>query len=144
MKMRETVNRIGPAMALTALLLPLAAHGYVSTATRWMADSYCYAAIAQEGSLWAVLRHWHTQWTGRFGFNLAESVAGRIGPWLAPWLPSLYLILWLGAAAWLVAGLLARPADEARRAARWAPWVFGALALLLTLAAVPEINQSFY
>ncbi len=120
------------------LALPLAAYAYVGTATRWMADSYCYANIGQLWPLWTVLRHWHTQWTGRFGFNLLESLAGRAGPGLAPWLPPLYLLAWLGAAAWLARGLL--PA----RAGRWAAWGTGALALGVTLVVIPEINQSLY
>jgi hypothetical protein len=72
---RSVWTRFRPAALTAVLLLPLAAPAYVGTATRWTADSYCYANIAQLWTLWKVLRHWHTQWTGRFGFNLLKMVA---------------------------------------------------------------------
>ena len=89
---------------LAGLLAVIGAHAYIGSFSRMMADTYCYAANVGTYGLLGAQRIWYTGWTGRYAFNFAESLTGRLGPGIVPLLPAAVLLAWLlalGVAIWL-------------------------------------------
>ena len=119
----------------------LLAHAYVGSSSRFMADTYCYAASAKDYGLLVAQRLWYQNWTGRYSFNLAESLVGLGGPRLAPLLPSLVLLLW---AAALIAALIQLKLASRPLASFLAALLLTTLILSLTLSDIPQVAQSLY
>src|SRR5258708_3533609 len=110
------------------------AHAYVGTFSRFMADTYCYAANVSSYGFLGAQQVWYNTWTGRFAFSLGESLTGWIGPRLAPVLPPLVLLLWLGA---LVSIVVQFRLFSGRLASLCAAVLLSALALAATLSNIP-------
>jgi|SRR5579859_1466751 len=117
------------------------AHAYVGSFSRFMADTYCYAADVTRYGFIGAQQVWYNAWTGRFAFSLGESLTGWIGPRLAPVLPALVLLLWIGALGSIVVQfhLLA-----GRLAALCVAALLSALAVAVTLSNIPLVQQSLY
>jgi hypothetical protein len=126
---------------LVALLVPVTAHGYIGTYSRWMNDNYCTAQMATALGFWPAQRFWYFNWTGRFAYTLVDSAAGVVGPWAAAPQAPLALILWFGLLAVLMHQLrlvTTRPTGV------WVSLSLAALVLFLTLDNAPLLAQSLY
>jgi len=129
----------GAAVATAAFaLVPLAAHAYLGTFSRYLADDFCTASTLRRLGFAGSQSYWYTSWSGRFSSTLIVSLAEAVGPRLIPWLTSLLLVIWVAAGATFGGRFLARP---------WG-WVGGiALAAVhawAVLQGAPSIYQSVY
>ena len=122
-------------------LAAVAAQAYVGSFSRMMADTYCYAANVVGDGLWATQQIWYNQWTGRFSFNLAESLTGWAGPRLVPFLPPLALFVWL---AILVSLVYQLRLSASRPVSLGLSFLFSGLVLAVTLGDIPLVAQSLY
>ena len=121
-------------------LLPLAAHAYLGTFSRYLADDFCTASSLRRLGFVASQAYWYETWSGRFSFTFVVSLAQAVGPWLTPWLPSLALLAWL--AAWLYFGR--RVLGDSLRMG-WPVWIpIGAVHAFATLHGAPSVYQSLY
>src|SRR5437868_8208214 len=83
-------------------MLPLLAHAYAGTASRYLGDDYCAGYIFRDhgligGQLWHY-RSWSAVPTTVFLMAMSEPGGAR----LAPVLPAAVLALWLVSAIWAV------------------------------------------
>ena len=85
---------LGLAAGLAAAL-PIAAHAYLGTYSRYIADDFCTASTLRRFGLLASQSYWYETWTGRYSYTFAVSLAQSIGPALTPWLTLLILIAWI-------------------------------------------------
>ena len=121
-------------------LLPLAAHAYLGTFSRYLADDFCTASSLRRLGFAASQAYWYETWSGRFSFTFVVSLAQAVGPSLTPWLPSLALLAWL--AAWLYFGR--RVLGDSLRMG-WPVWIpIGAVHAFATLHGAPSVYQSLY
>lgn len=124
-----------------AWALPVAAYAELGRYTRYMADDYCMAYVAQAAGFLGAQRYWYVEWSGRYTYTLLVGLTELFPGALVPLLPGLVLAAWFAALAWAAAALPL--AAE--------PWLRRALALLAsgliistTLAALPNLTQSLY
>ena len=128
--------------ALAACYLSvILAHAYLGSFSRFMADTYCYAADVASFGLLRAQQIWYTGYTGRFAFNLGESLTGWIGPHLPPILPALILLLWSTA---LVSVVVQLRLSTSRLAALGAAVLLSTLVLAVSLSNIPLVAQSLY
>jgi hypothetical protein len=121
-------------------LLPLAAHAYLGTFSRYLADDFCTASSLRSLGFAASQAHWYETWSGRFSFTFVVSLAQAVGPRLTPWLPSLAILTWL--AAWLYFG---RKVLGDSQPMGWLVWIpIGAVQAFATLRGAPNVYQSLY
>jgi hypothetical protein len=127
-------------VAGTFALLPLAAHAYLGTFSRYLADDFCTASSLRRLGFAASQAYWYETWSGRFSFTFVVSLAQAVGPRLTPWLPSLAILTWL--AAWLYFGW--RVLGDSQRMG-WLFWIpIGAVQAFATLRGSPNVYQSLY
>ena len=126
---------------LVFFLAPIAAHAYIGSFSRFIADDYCSAAIAQSKGVLGGTLHWYKNWTGRFSANFLDSLMGYIGPSATPYAPSFALTLWLAALA-LAAYQFLWKIKGAMRAAMAA--LLSAAVSFFTLDITPDMAQSLY
>ena len=120
-----------------AYLLPLLVQAILGLYSRYMADDFCVAAVAQAKGLLEAERFWYLSWSGRYAYVFLIDLASLIGPGITPWLPALLIGLWVMALGWSLRQLAPRY--------RPAPLAAGALAIVIvagTLCAIPNIAQS--
>jgi len=128
-------------LATTGLaILPLAAHAYQGTFSRYLADDFCTAdSLARMGFV-PSQAHWYLTWSGRYMSTLMISLAQSVGPRLTPWLPSLVLLAWVAAGLYLAHRLHTVGAPTA--------WAVGlplvTLHAFATLEGAPSVYQSLY
>ena len=61
-------------------LLPLVAHAYVGSFSRFVADDFSSAALTVEKGILGATRDWYVNWSGRFSASFFDSLAGYTGP----------------------------------------------------------------
>ena len=121
-------------------LLPLAAHAYLGTFSRYIADDFCTASSLRRLGFAASQVYWYETWSGRYSFTFVVSLSQAVGPRLTPWLPTLVLLAWL--AAWLYFGR--RVLGDTLRMG-WLVWIpIGAVHAFATLSGAPNVYQSLY
>ncbi len=94
--MSRSVKLGGLAAGLLALV-PLGAHAYLGTFSRYLADDFCTAQTLRRFGFAASQSYWYTSWSGRFSSTFVISLTQSVGPRLTPWLTSLAILLWLAA-----------------------------------------------
>lgn len=125
------------AASLTAFL-PVAAHGYVGSFARYIADDFCTASTLRRLGFLASQANWYQTWTGRYSYTFVVTLSQVFGPTLTPWLPALALAAWAGAVVFAVR----------RLQGRHTPWILAAaiagVHILSTLNGAPSVYQSLY
>jgi hypothetical protein len=126
-----------------AFALPLAAHAYAGTASRYVGDDYCAGYIFHDygligGQIWHY-KSWSAVPTTLLLMALTEPGGAR----LAPLLPGAALALWLLAGTWTVHEISS--GRWSRSPWSWAVCVFLAEVLIFaTLQDAPNVAQSVY
>lgn len=145
--MMKTETDILPAQGklfwISALALSLAVAGILAPGwyVRFLADDFCMAADARQMGLLEMLSKWYNGWTGRFAFILGTGLLGQFGPEFARiglWLTG---IVWLLAFWWAILPLFQRahlPHPPLLA------WLAASLFLVVLLASIPNVFQSFY
>ena len=127
-------------LAGSLALLPLAAHAYLGTFSRYIADDFCTASSLRRLGFAASQAYWYDTWSGRYSFTFVVSLAQAAGPRLTPWLPSLALLAWLAACLYFGRRVLG---DSLRKG--WPIWIpIGAIHAFVTLRGAPNVYQSLY
>jgi len=116
------------------VLTPIMGLAYLGHFSRFMADDYCSAMIAQSQGIIGGTIHWYLHWTGRFSANLFDSFMGYLGPGITPYSAPVAITLWLLVVIFFIKQF--KPLAVAAPA--------GAVILLSTLAAAPTIEQSVF
>jgi hypothetical protein len=127
--------------AAIVLFVPLLAHALLGSYTRYIADDWCTSATVLSDGLIQAQYTWYVNWSGRYSFTFAVSLAELIGIKLVPLLPALTLGIWIIAAAWTVY--------------QFRDWGFQSHASLVSLLianlllfsildSIPNVHQSLY
>lgn len=121
--------------------VPLVAHAYAGTASRYVGDDYCAGYVFRDhgalGGQWWFYRYWGAVPTTVLLMSLTDLGGAR----MAAVLPSLAIALWVVAAAWAVR-CVARLAGLA-----WGWWpslLMGEVIVYATIQDAPNVIQSLY
>jgi hypothetical protein len=132
---------IGAAVGCVMFALPLLAHAYAGTASRYLGDDYCAGYIFRDyGFIGGQVWHYNS-WSAVPTTLLLMAMADPGGVRLAPVLPAAAVALWIAAAAWAV-----------RQLSIWSGWAWSWLVSLylaeilifVTLQDAPNVEQSLY
>jgi hypothetical protein len=88
--------------AILVLFVTPLAHAILGSYTRYIADDWCTAASVFSQGLIKAQCDWYMNWSGRYSFTFAVSLAELIGIRLVPLLPTLALGIWIVVATWAV------------------------------------------
>ena len=83
----------------------LYALGSLGSYTRYIADDYCSAAIAQNMSLIDAVKYWYTNWHGGFSATLMDELMPLLGKHGIAWTPPLTILIWWLFAVWATSNL---------------------------------------
>lgn len=125
-------------------VLALAGFAYLGNYTRFMADDYCSAYVAQRFGLLRSIWYWYITWSGRytaFGFDWLI-LTRTFGPYGAHLVPPLAIAIWIAAN---IAAIYFGLKSMAPLSSTWS--VAAALGASFTLTAIalsPDIAQSFF
>ncbi|MEW5745313.1 MAG: DUF6056 family protein [Nitrospirota bacterium] len=128
-------------LLLASLLLPLAAHAYIGSFSRFLADDYCSAGMARLEGVLGGAAYWYMHWTGRFSANLLDALAGYIGPGITPYAPAAALMAWLAVLSFPL--YQCSPVSE-KGQERYLSLLMAAAILFTTLEITPNAAQSLY
>jgi hypothetical protein len=129
-------------LAVTFLaLVPLAAHAWMGSFSRFVSDDFSSAALAVRLGVWGAAVDWYLNWTGRFSANLVDSLTGALGQKALSWQVMIILVMWTAALTLLIRQLV----PAAPRGTKWLASIFLA-ALLVSVAfqVTPDLPQSLY
>jgi hypothetical protein len=122
---------------LTGALL-LAAHAYMGTFSRYLADDFCTASTLRHLGFLGSQANWYQTWTGRYAYTFVVSLTQVFGPGLTPWLPATVLVAWAAAVVYAVRRLQGPKT----------PWMIAAaiaaIHIVGTLTGSPNVYQSLY
>lgn len=104
----EIVKRSAVVIVSAASAAALLAWAVAGWSSRYAADDFCTAGTLQTFGFWKHQAYWYAGWSGRFAAYFAISAAQSLGPQFVRVLPSLLLIAWVAAAAWMLAPLADR------------------------------------
>jgi Family of unknown function (DUF6056) len=127
-------------VVLFAYLGNLALHGVVGSYSRFIADDYCSAGIANRFGILRAVWYWYLNWTGRYAASALDAIFGVLGPSVTPFVAPLVIILWTAVTAAL---LVIGSAEEPRRALPASILLASAL-IVATLELSPSVAQSLY
>ncbi|NLF52401.1 MAG: hypothetical protein GX577_14830, partial [Leptolinea sp.] len=122
-------------------LLPLAAHSYMGSFSRFVADDFSSATLAVNKGILAATLDWYVNWSGRFSASFFDSLMGYLPPSAMMWETGTAVFLILSGmvlSAWQLIGI--RPRID-RLALAVLP-----TALILTggFALAPDLPQALY
>jgi hypothetical protein len=123
------------------LSVPLLAHAYAGTASRYVGDDYCAGYIFRDYGLWGGQLWHYKSWsavpTTLFLMAMTEPGGAR----LAAMLPAIVIVLWLAAATWALRELSA----FSGQIWSWIVCLFLAeLIIFVTFEGAPNVAQSVY
>jgi hypothetical protein len=124
------------ALLAGAALIPLAAHAYLGSYGRYIADDFCTASTLRRFGFLESQAYWYQTWSGRYAYTFVVSLTQAAGPSLTPWLPSLALLAWMGAVLYAARQILGG------RFPPLAGLALAALAVFTTLQGSPSVYQS--
>jgi nicotinamide riboside transporter PnuC len=130
----------GPFITVIAYLSTLVLHGTLGAYSRFIADDYCSAGIAQRFGILRAVWYWYLNWTGRYSASALDAVFGLLGPRVTPFVPAGVLTIWLGVLT-VIAIRLSAP--EARQSLAGS-FNLALCLLWLTLVLSPSVPQSIY
>jgi hypothetical protein len=125
-------------VAALGAVVPIAAHAYLGTFARYIADDFCTASTLRRLGFLGSQGYWYQSWSGRYAYTFVVGLTQAVGPALTPWLPSMALLIWIGAVLYAARRFLG-PGS---------PWLM-ALAIAIvhvvaTLEGTPSVYQSLY
>lgn len=121
-------------------LLPLVAHAYVGSFSRFVADDFSSAALTVEKGILGATRDWYVNWSGRFSASFFDSLAGYTGPSSMKYAVALSLIL-------LIAGMVlfsTRILQGSNRQNVLTGLFLSSLVLTSAFFITPDLPQSLY
>ena len=127
-------------IALIAYLGNLALHGVLGSYSRFIADDFCSAGIAERFGILRAVWYWYLNWTGRYSASTLDAAFGLLGPPVTPFVAPLVIILWTAVVA---SALIMCAAEEPRRVLPGSVLLASAL-ICTTLALSPNVAQSLY
>jgi hypothetical protein len=125
-------------VAAAATAVPIAAHVYLGTFARYIADDFCTASTLHRLGFAGSQAYWYQSWSGRYSYTFLVSLTQAIGPGLTPWLPLLALLIWVAVVVVAARALLG---------SGWGWFVLLAVAFVHvfgTLEGTPSVYQSLY
>jgi hypothetical protein len=127
-------------IVLIAYLGNLALHGVLGSYSRFIADDFCSAGIAERFGILRAVWYWYLNWTGRYSASTLDAAFGLLGPPVTPFVAPLVIILWTAVVA---SALIMCAAEEPRRVLPGSVLLASAL-ICTTLALSPNVAQSLY
>ena len=134
-------RRIFFILLLALFCAPLLTHIYLGSYSRFIADDFCSAAIAQSQGILRGTLYWYTYWTGRFSANFLDSLFGYLGPAATPYATGLVVIVWFSALAQAVAQITR---SVEKRETLIQSCIIAAMMLFAVLHVIPFVGQSLY
>ncbi len=128
------------AIAVLALI-PLAAHAWMGSYSRFVSDDFSSAALAARLGVWGAAVDWYMNWTGRFSANLVDSLTGALGQKALGWQVLIVLLFWTIALTLVFSSLL----TGGKPRMVWPASLFMASVLLTAAFQItPDLPQSLY
>src|SRR6266540_1372078 len=121
--------------------LPLAAHAYAGTFSRYVADDYCAGYIFHDYGLIGGQRWFYMNWGAVPTTLFLMAVTEPAGARLTPFLPGFAIALWIAAGTWTIRGITARIGHPLTLAASL---LIAELVAFVTIADAPNVIQSLY
>jgi len=139
----ERTTRVNLAVvALIAVSTALVAHSYIGFFSRFASDDYCTAGIVEKHGFFGAQKYWFTQWSGRFSFTAAISLAHSIGgSKLPPFIPGILIVCWVITSTWALAPIIAIAFPTG---VITGPFLLAEIIIASTLATTPTIYESLY
>ncbi len=122
------------------MLAPLAAHAYVGSFSRFVADDFSSAALTVNKGVLGATWDWYVNWTGRFSASFFDSLAGYLGPSSMKYAVAFSLVL-------LVAGMVlfaSKVISGSLRQRIYTGLFLSSLALTSAFFIAPDLPQSLY
>ena len=126
-------------LLMTASSIPLFFHAYLGWYSRFIADDFCTAWMADRLGVLRATWYWYLTWTGRYSATVLDSAVGMLGAHFLPFITAGILLLWLAALAWAIFSLLPSGQQRLLQAAALATAL-----LATTLLLTPDVSQSLY
>jgi hypothetical protein len=123
------------------LLPSLFAHAYLGTFSRFLADDYCSAAMANAKGVLDATIHWYMTWTGRFSASFLDSLVGLGGPRMTPFVTPIVVTTWF---VLLTFTLYQFPLAVQKPTKVTISALLAAALLFSTLEFSPSVAQSLY
>jgi hypothetical protein len=136
---RNRFHVISLTLLMAAASIPLFFHAYLGWYSRFIADDFCTAWMADRLGVLRATWYWYLTWTGRYSATLLDSAAGVLGAHFLPFVTPAILILWLAALTWAIFSLLPAAGPRLLQAA-----ALGTALLATTLLLAPSVPQSLY
>ncbi len=121
-------------------LLPLAAHAYVGSFSRFVADDFSSAALTVEKGILGATRDWYINWSGRYSASFFDSLAGYTGPSIMKFAVGISLLL-------LISGMVlfsTRILQGSNRQNVLTGLFLSSLVLTSAFFIAPDLPQSLY
>ncbi len=139
MRMTRYSRRVFLLLILVLFCVPLIAHIYLGSYSRFIADDFCSSAMARSQGVFGATVHWYVSWTGRFSANFLDSLFGYLGPSVTPYATGLVITLWFIVLTLAVAQLIATAEERVLQSC-----VIAAMVLFAVLDVIPFVGQSLY
>ncbi len=123
-----------------AFLSTLVLHGELGAYSRFIADDYCSAGIAERFGILRAVWYWYLNWTGRYSASTLDAVFGLLGPRVTPFVAAAVLVVWLCV---LTCSFMMLAAGSRPRSLGWS-FILALALLCVTLALSPAVPQSLY
>jgi uncharacterized protein DUF6056 len=134
-------SRVLVAIGCAVLLVPLVAHAWAGTASRYVGDDYCAGYIFHDWGFIGGQRWFYTRWGAVPTTVLLIALTNPLGVSVSPVLTAIALSLWVAALAWTIARLLA---STHAVVSRLVPLLVAELIVFATLHDAPNVIQSVY
>ena len=115
-------------------------HADLGTYSRFMADDFCSAGIAQRFGVLRAVWYWYINWTGRYSASALDAVFGLLGPAATPFVPAAVLTIWLAVLTYTAIVF----SDRFAKQSRISSFALALALLCVTLELSPSVPQSLY
>jgi hypothetical protein len=88
--------------AIIVFLLPLAAHSYIGSFTRYNADDFCKAAWVNDLGIWGTTVYLYNSIEGVFTHSVAAALSNAAGLWLVSVWPTIVILSWSIGLTWAI------------------------------------------
>lgn len=137
---RDRFQRLG-FLLFFCLLVPIFAHAYIGSYSRFLADDYCTAGAANAKGVLGATTYWYVAWDGVYSANFLHSLTGVAGPRLTPFDVPIALFIWFAA---MVFALYQFPSVPSRLTRFCLSALLAAALLFSILELSPSVTQSLY
>lgn len=137
---RNGLQRLG-FLAFFCLLLPICAHAFLGTYSRYIADDYCAAQAAQARGILNATVNWYVTWSGRFMADFLDSLLGYGGPQIMPFVTPIVVLVFFAALVFALYQFLPARTSLPRF---FSSAILAAALLFSILKLSPTVSQSIY